>query len=713
MNMLTAALHIASDGKPVFPCVPGGKRPITRNGFKSASVVADYISCMWAPNPAANIGLPTGAVSGVIVLDVDLDREKGKNGTLVLSELERAHGALPKTFVVATPRGGRHYYFRHPGRDRRISCSTDKLGMGLDIRGDGGYVIVPPSRTLRGVYRVEVADAVADMPEWLLLRLEGRRPKGVGSAPVTISRLPVLGEDMDRIQGALGFIDAGLPHDDWVRILMALHSWDPVRGRDLALKWSANCRSKFRESDFESAWRSFTCGGGVGLGTLFELAGRCGWRKLENFHMDRNNSSAVAQEDSDLHLTKWPDPPRAEAFHGVFGEFAQLLRPHTESDPMAILVQAIVAFGNLIGHTSHFLVEADKHFANLNCVVVGNSSKARKGTSWGHVQRLLREVDATWPPAISGISTGEGLISCVRNPVFKLAKDGTSEVVDAGVPDKRAIVVESEFGRTLQCGNRDGNTLTAVVRQAFDNGDLRVATKGSPQTATDAHISIIGHITSEELNLLLSKSDCANGFANRMLWLAVKRSQLLPDGGNSASLDFSGIVSKLRKAVEFAKGVGCVSRDEKARELWTDIYFRLSVERPGLLGAVVSRAEALVMRLALIFAVGDCSHVIRDAHLRAAVAVWDYCEASAAFVFGRSLGNPLSERVMSLLREAPSGGLSRGQIHQKLSGHISSDELNVALTQLHNQGLAEFRDVSTGGRPAQFWLAAGEDRSVR
>lgn len=327
--------------------------------------------------------------------------------------------------------------------------------------------------------------------------------------------------------------------------------------------------------------------------------------------------------------------------------------------------------------------------------------------------KLLRNVDGSWPRYITGLSTGEGLIYCVRDQMTKLDRDGEKQVVEAGVADKRLLAVESEFGRTLQCSNRQGNTLSAVIRQAFDTGDLRVAVKGSPQEASGAHISIIGHITRHELNLLLTKSDTANGFANRFLWVAVQRSKMLPEGGNAAAVDFSDIVEKLKRAVGFAKTVGCITRDEEATRLWREIYYRLSLERPGLLGAVLSRAEALMMRLAMIFAVTDCSSKIRVPHLQAALAVWDYCEASAAFIFGDSLGNPLAERVLQVLQGAGEQGIGLAAIYKELSGHATNEELHPVLRDLHGQGLARFEKVKTSGRPRQVWFAtqAARERS--
>src|SRR5262249_24984476 len=158
---------------------------------------------------------------------------------------------------------------------------------------------------------------------------------------------------------------------------------------------------KFNEHDLENSWRSFKPEGGVTLGTLFDLAWRHGWRP---------HTAAKHNDVADLSITAWPAPPRPEALHGPAGEFFRPLSPHTEADPIAITVQLLVAFGNAMGRTAYFAVEADKHYLNLNAVIVGNSSKARKGTSWGHVKNLMMLIDPTWPRPLTGLSTGEGLI---------------------------------------------------------------------------------------------------------------------------------------------------------------------------------------------------------------------------------------------------------------------------------------------------------------
>jgi hypothetical protein len=161
-QILEAARRLASQGRPVFPCDPSTKQPRTRQGFKDASTDPLVIGAWFGKEPGLMIGMPTGAASGLVVLDVD-----GDAGFESLRDLERKHGPLPRTASVKTPRGGSHFHFRHPKVD--VACSVAKIAPSIDIRGDGGYVIVPPSRTADGRgYEVDEGCGPAEMPVWLL-----------------------------------------------------------------------------------------------------------------------------------------------------------------------------------------------------------------------------------------------------------------------------------------------------------------------------------------------------------------------------------------------------------------------------------------------------------------------------------------------------------------------------------------------------------------
>jgi hypothetical protein len=311
---------------------------------------------------------------------------------------------------------------------------------------------------------------------------------------------------------------------------------------------------------------------------------------------------------------------------------------------------------------------------------------------------------------LNGLSSGEGLIWAVRDPIEK--KEPVKEkgvitgyqtvITDHGVSDKRLMIIESEFAAPLRMTKRDGNTLSTTLRLAWESGKLQLMTKNSPARATDAHVSIIGHITKEELVATMSEVEGFNGFANRFLWLCVKRSKLLPEGG--APVDLTPFVGLLTAAMEHAKTVGRMSRDEEASELWAELYRKMAEGRNGLFGAVTSRAEAQVLRLSLIYALLDRVSIIRAEHLRAAYALWHYAEDSARYVFGDSTGDKLADKVLEILRTGPK---TRKEIHSRTNRHIKAEELTRVLTLLRDQGLVKsYKNNNTGGRPSELWSLA-------
>jgi DNA replicative helicase MCM subunit Mcm2 (Cdc46/Mcm family) len=234
--------------------------------------------------------------------------------------------------------------------------------------------------------------------------------------------------------------------------------------------------------------------------------------------------------------------------------------------------------------------------------------------------------------------------------------------------------------------------------------------KNSPAEATKAHISIVGHITRDELRRLLTQTESANGFANRFCWLAVKRSKCLPDGGAIHTVKFEDVVAELQSAVDFAKDFVEIVRDPEAQNLWRDVYPRLSEAQPGMSGAVTGRAEAQVMRLSAIYALLDKSRVIRPEHHRAAMAVWEYCEKSARWIFGTSTGDRNADKILVALRHAPDG-LTKTEISVEVfNRHASSADIDEALRLLHGLNMASYRVESSGGAPVQRWFFADENR---
>jgi DNA replicative helicase MCM subunit Mcm2 (Cdc46/Mcm family) len=284
-------------------------------------------------------------------------------------------------------------------------------------------------------------------------------------------------------------------------------------------------------------------------------------------------------------------------------------------------------------------------------------------------------------------------------------------VEDDGVLEKRLFFYEGEFAHVLKVMPRETNTLSTVLRSAWDSGHLRTLTKNSPVRATQAHISGIGHITREELRRLLTETEMANGFGNRILWPAVRRSKCLPEGGEPVPV--ADLVERLKSAVEFARQAGELKRSKEAQELWAQLYPELSEGKPGLLGAITARAEAQVMRLEENYALLDCSATIEVDHLRAALATWDYCERSARWIFESGTGNKMADRILEALKMARQQGMTKWEINERVfNRHATKLDLNRALRLLHQLRLAICVIEKTGGRSAERWFyleCAGEE----
>ena len=404
-----------------------------------------------------------------------------------------------------------------------------------------------------------------------------------------------------------------------------------------------------------------------------------------------------------------PEPVDRVALHGLAGKVVETLLPHTEADEMALLTQFLALVGNMIGRSAHFVAEGERHYFNLFVTLVGLSGKGRKGSSLAQLRRLCESVDPAWAKNEgNGLSSGEGLIAAVQDAVEKRLVDKAGEVsveiVEEGVLDKRLVVVESEFASTLKVLGREGNTLSPILRKAWDRGDLRTMTRKSPLRATGAHITVIGHIVGDELRRYLTDTEMGNGFGNRFLWVAVGRSKMLPFGGKLSEVEFFSLITELRTVVTWARSVGEMRLDPEARGVWATVYPGLSEGRDGLLGAVTGRAEPQVMRLAGIYAVLDMSQEIQRDHVLAALAIWEYCEASAAYVFGDATGDSSADEIITALRGRPKG-MSRTQVRDLFARH-GGVRVQVAIDSLLDRGLIRKETAHTGGRPEERFHAA-------
>jgi hypothetical protein len=248
--------------------------------------------------------------------------------------------------------------------------------------------------------------------------------------------------------------------------------------------------------------------------------------------------------------------------------------------------------------------------------------------------------------------------------------------------------------------SREGNTLSPIVRQAWDGETLQTMVRNNPLRAAQAHVGIVGHITKDELLRYLTATELANGFFNRFLVLAVDRSKLLPFGSAIDDRQLAEIRDAVRLALRFAGAERPLGFDDAARERWIDAYAELSAGQPGLAGAATARAEAHVVRLALIYALLDCSDEICLEHLEAGLAVWRYSEDSARWIFGDSLGDPTADEIWAAAKERPAG-VTRTEVSDMFSRFVARHKTAVL-----------FPDALCGGRRRRPMMTGASGRAA-
>jgi DNA-binding HxlR family transcriptional regulator len=321
----------------------------------------------------------------------------------------------------------------------------------------------------------------------------------------------------------------------------------------------------------------------------------------------------------------------------------------------------------LFQRDAHFVVTADIHYPAEYFLTVGDSAIARKGTTTNAVLEIMERVSGGFKDRIlHGLSSGQGLISAL----MKKQPEDSEESDAIPEPIAPAVLVEiSEFAELLAVMKREENTLSAVMRDAWDGKPLAVLTRNKPLKVKNVSLATLAHITRKELLSKLTSTDRANGFANRFLFLWTERAKLLPRGDLSR-LDLDDVVASLRKAVQTAKNTGEVRRDEETELLWAEAYKRLTTRGDTMTDTLLSRADAHVVRLSLLYALLDSSTVIRKEHLQAALAVWDYCEESVRFVFG-DVADPDTAKILRKLEDGP---LTEGEIRRMVFGDHKPSE---------------------------------------
>jgi len=403
----------------------------------------------------------------------------------------------------------------------------------------------------------------------------------------------------------------------------------------------------------------------------------------------------------------------ADHYYGIAGELSALATEDSEADRMAVYVSFLVATAALLDKDKYLRIGESRHYSRLFVTLVGASSRARKGTSFKPVVRIIRETEAilydvnayiALPPkklviADGGLSSAEGLIYQVR--------DESEDVNTKGVPawsavdDKRLLVVEEEFGNVLNQCKRDGNTLSPTLRRAWDGGDLAPMTKNNKLKATDPHINVLSHITQFELKCLMTDSDIHNGLANRFLWTCVRRTKKLafPQPMNDSKV--KALAERLADAVRQSSCDSEITLSTAARAYWAVKYHEVSNDESGVLGSVTARAEAHVMRLSLLFCLLDCCLEIERKHIEAACVLVEFCKKSVQYIFSTPAECEAGTDADKLLNALTVKPLSQTEVSKVFSGNKKRTELMTLLTEL--QTANKIKQTKETGSKKVIW----------
>lgn len=391
----------------------------------------------------------------------------------------------------------------------------------------------------------------------------------------------------------------------------------------------------------------------------------------------------------------WPDLDPV-ALHGPAGLALEVLEPHTEADPAAVLVTLLAAWGAFVGPNVYAKAGHVHHPPRLSAVIVGDTAKARKGTSWGAARQALDHAALQFMAdrVLGGFGSGEAVVDEVRDP----QPHEDDEKADPGADDKRLIVYEPEFARVLKVCQRETSILSAVLRDAWDGTRLQTRARSKKAVATGHHIAVVGHITAPELRRNLVETEIAGGFANRLLWICARRSKRLPFGGEPDQTALADLGRLLGSRADQTRDFGRIEFDQDGREMWRSLYDDMADDDPGgMLGAITARPEPQTLRLAVTYALLDGKRKIGVDHIRAGWAVWQYSRASATFIWGDAVGDEIADSLLRAIRKAGPDGLDATAQRSVFSNNVKANRLTAAREDLERRGLIQTDTVPPEG----------------
>lgn len=388
-----------------------------------------------------------------------------------------------------------------------------------------------------------------------------------------------------------------------------------------------------------------------------------------------------------------PDPI---CLYGLVGDVARAGSEGTETNAHAIAANFMAYLSCAIGRGVYLPIGNTRHHTRLFCLHIGRSGRGRKGDAVSLVLRIdaaLRVIDDAFAPQVhrGGLSTREGLAALIHDGY----RQGRQDV--PAIKDKRLWVVESEFANVLHQGRRDGNTLSAALRDCWDGIDLKPATKSNRVYASDPHVCLSGAISPSELRGLMSAREMSNGFANRFLMIWAERARMLPFPKETPQAVVEHLARRTLEVLAFVRADRHDECEHLKMELSPQAQWRYAqLYRgelhdgidDGAIGALLERSAPMLLRLAMLMALTDLQTRIDAQHIDAAMAWIRHATASVRFVFVSAAEDArlaqvleLSNRVLAFLNEH--GQATRSQISSEcFRGKVPKARIDASLEHL-------------------------------
>jgi len=434
-------------------------------------------------------------------------------------------------------------------------------------------------------------------------------------------------------------------------------------------------------------------------------------------------------DDADPHRNA--PSPNEDCLYGLIGDIARAGSKTTEANAYAVALNAMAYLGCAVGRGPFMSVGNTWHHARLFTNHVGRSGEGRKGDAVSLIRRIahrVHETSAALAPQIhaGGLSSREGLAFLIHDGY----REGKEEI--PAIADKRLWVIESEFANVLHQGKRDGNTLSAALRDCWDGVSIRPATKGARLWATDPHVALSAAITPSELKAMIAARDLTNGFANRFLTIWAERTKILPLPEATPTTEVDRLAARVCEVLNYCRASSWGNRDtnrvslsKEAEDCWKTLYEdELNSRNHGeRINALLERRAPMLLRIAMLLALTDKTNSVTPDHVNAAMAWIRYSVESVKFIFASGADeaateetNATAEKIIDILKDK--GSATRTQLFAEFSNNISKDVLDEAISCLLAANpprvLVEQKPATGAGRTAKVYkLPAKETKKTK